>query len=131
VAQAYARSCIARGVGGAILNVSSISSTIGFADHTAYCASKGALDAMTRVMANELGPYGIRVNCVNPIVTLTPMAVKAWSDPAKAGPILDRIPIGRFVSPDEVGEAISFLLSDAASAISGITLPIDGGFSTR
>lgn len=131
VAQAYARSCIARGVGGAILNVSSISSTVGFADHTAYCASKGALDAMTRVMANELGPYGIRVNCVNPIVTLTPMAVKAWSDPAKAGPILDRIPIGRFVSPDEVGEAISFLLSDAASAISGITLPIDGGFSTR
>lgn len=131
VAQAYARSCIARGVGGAILNVSSMSSTVGFADHTAYCASKGALDAMTRVMANELGPYGIRVNCVNPIVTLTPMAVKAWSDPAKAGPILDRIPIGRFVSPDEVGEAISFLLSDAASAISGITLPIDGGFSTR
>ena len=131
VAQAYARSRIARGVGGAILNVSSISSTVGFADHTAYCASKGALDAMTRVMANELGPYGIRVNCVNPIVTLTPMAVKAWSDPAKAGPILDRIPIGRFVSPDEVGEAISFLLSDAASAISGITLPIDGGFSTR
>ncbi|MBL8599589.1 MAG: SDR family oxidoreductase [Devosia sp.] len=131
VAQAYARSRIARGVGGAILNVSSISSTVGFAGHTAYCASKGALDAMTRVMANELGPYGIRVNCVNPIVTLTPMAVKAWSDPAKAGPILDRIPIGRFVSPDEVGEAISFLLSDAASAISGITLPIDGGFSTR
>lgn len=131
VAQEYARSCIARGAGGAILNVSSVSSSVGFADHTAYCASKGAVDAMTRVMANELGPHGIRVNCVNPIVTLTPMAVKAWSDPTKADPLLDRIPLGRFVNPNEVGEAISFLLSGAASAISGVCLQIDGGFSAK
>lgn len=131
VAQEYARSCIERGAKGAIVNVSSISSTTGFADHTAYCASKGALDAMSRVMANELGPHGIRVNTVNPIVTLTPMAVKAWSDPEKAGPVLGRIPIGRFVEPDEVAEAICFLLGDGASAISGTSLVIDGGFSAR
>ena len=131
VAQEYARYCIARETGGAIVNVSSIASSVGLAEHAAYCASKGALDAMSRVMANELGAHGIRVNCVNPIVTLTPMAVKAWSDPAKAKPVLNRIPIGRFVDPDEVGEAICFLLSDKASAISGVCLTIDGGFSTR
>lgn len=131
VAQHYARSCIARGAGGAIVNVSSISAMVGFADHTAYCASKGALDAMSRVMANELGPHGIRVNTVNPIVTLTPMAQKAWSDPAKSGPVLARIPIGRFVEPEEVANTVAFLLGDEAGAISGESILIDGGFRAR
>jgi NAD(P)-dependent dehydrogenase (short-subunit alcohol dehydrogenase family) len=126
--QIYASHVIGAGRGGAIVNVSSVSSTTGFIDHTAYCASKGALDAMSRVMANELGRHGIRVNCINPAVTLTPMAVKAWSDPAKAAPMLARMPMGRFIEPDEVAEVILFLLSDAASMINGVTLPIDAGF---
>ena len=128
VAQEYARSVLARGAKGAIVNVSSISSFIGFADHAAYCASKGALDALTRVMANELGRQGIRVNGVQPVVTLTPMAEKAWSDPAKSGPMLSRIPLGRFVQPVEVATAIAYLLSDDAAMINGIDLPVDGGF---
>ncbi|SEQ74510.1 NAD(P)-dependent dehydrogenase, short-chain alcohol dehydrogenase family [Faunimonas pinastri] len=131
LSQAYARDRLAKGLGGAIVNVSSLSSSFGFADHTAYCASKGALDAMTRVMANELGRKGIRVNAVNPTVTLTPMAVKAWSDPAKSGPLLSRIPLGRFIEPAEVGEVIAFLLSDAASMVNGVALPVDGGFSVN
>jgi NAD(P)-dependent dehydrogenase (short-subunit alcohol dehydrogenase family) len=128
LAQEYARDCIARGRGGAIVNVSSISSFIGFADHAAYCASKGALDGLTRVMANELGRKGIRVNGVHPVVTLTPMAVKAWSDPAKSNPMLARIPLGRFVQAEEVAAAIAYLLSDAAAMVNGISLPVDGGF---
>ena len=128
VAQAYARDRIARGLGGAVVNVSSLSSFIGFADHAAYCASKGALDAMTRVMANEWGRHGIRVNAVNPAVTLTPMAEKAWSDPAKSGPMLARMPLGRFIQPEEVARAIGFLLSDQASMVNGIGMPVDGGF---
>ncbi|RYB04661.1 SDR family oxidoreductase [Lichenibacterium ramalinae] len=128
VAQEYARSVLERGAKGAIVNVSSISSFIGFADHAAYCASKGALDALTRVMANELGRRGIRVNGVHPVVTLTPMAEKAWSDPAKAGPMLSRIPLGRFVQPVEVATAIAYLLSDDAAMVNGIDLPVDGGF---
>jgi len=127
VSQVYARHRIERGLGGAIVNVSSIAAWTGFADHAAYCASKGALDAMSRVMANELGRHGIRVNCINPAVTLTPMAVKAWSDPKKADPFLARIPMGRFIRPEEVAEAILFLLSDAAAMINGISLPLDGG----
>ena len=128
VGQETARSLIARGHRGAIVNVSSVSSSIGFADHTAYCATKGALDAMTRVMANELGRHGIRVNAVNPVVTLTPMAVKAWSDPAKSEPMLKRIPLGRFVEPVEVASAIAYLLGTGASMVNGVTLPVDGGF---
>ena len=128
VAQEYARDVISRGAKGAIVNVSSLSSFIGFADHAAYSASKGALDGLTRVMANELGRRGIRVNGVHPVVTLTPMAEKAWSDPAKSGPMLNRIPLGRFVEPDEVAAAIAFLLSDAAAMVNGIDLPVDGGF---
>lgn len=65
-------------------------------DHVAYCASKGAVNQITRTMAIELGPYGIRTNNVNPTVVLTKMGKKAWSDPKKSGPILNRIPLGRF-----------------------------------
>ena len=128
VAQEYARGVITRGAKGAIVNVSSVSSFIGFADHAAYCASKGALDGLTRVMANELGRQGIRVNGVHPVVTLTPMAEKAWSDAAKSGPMLARIPLGRFVQPEEVAAAIAYLLSDDAAMVNGIDMPVDGGF---
>ena len=78
-------------------------------------------------MANELGRQGIRVNAVNPTVVLTPMAVKAWSDPAKAGPMLQRIPLGRFAEPDEVAGAFAFLASDDGAYITGQVLCVDGG----
>ncbi len=128
VTQEYARPLLAAGRGGAIVNVSSLAAFVGFADHAAYCASKGALDGMTRVMANELGGAGIRVNGVHPVITRTPMAVKAWSDPAKSGPMLARIPLGRFVQPAEVAAAIAYLLSDDAAMVNGVALPVDGGF---
>ena len=126
--QEYAKTRIAAGKGGAVVNVSSMSAFTGFIDHAAYCASKGALDAMSRVMANELGRKGIRVNCVNPAVTLTDMARKAWSDPAKSTPFLARMPLGRFIEPEEVAEVVLFLLSDRASMVNGISMPIDAGF---
>jgi len=120
---------LARGIKGAIVNVSSDAARRGVVNHTAYCASKAALDAMTRVMAAELGPSGIRVNSVNPTVTLTPMGELAWSDPAKADPVKARIPLGRFLDPDEVAEAILFLLGDGAAMVNGVSLPVDGGLS--
>jgi NAD(P)-dependent dehydrogenase (short-subunit alcohol dehydrogenase family) len=113
---------------GAIVNISSQASKVGLADHTAYCTSKGAVDQLTRIMALELGPYGIRVNAVNPTVTMTPLGRKAWSDPAKSEAMLGKIPLGRFAMPRDVANVIAFLLSDAASMIHGVTLPIDGGF---
>jgi L-xylulose reductase len=128
VAQEVVRDLLRRGATGAIVNVSSIAAQVGTPDHTAYCASKGALDAMTRVMARELGPAGIRVNSVNPVITLTPMGAMAWSDPQRAAPMLARIPLQRFAQPDEVAAVIEFLLGDDASMVHGICMDVDGGF---
>ena len=128
VSQVVARGMIDRGLGGAIVNVSSQASQASLADHTAYCASKGALDQLTRVMALELGPHNIRVNAVNPTVTMTPMAKMAWGDPARSGPMLAKIPLGRFADPIDVAHAVAFLLSEQAAMIHGATLPVDGGF---
>jgi NAD(P)-dependent dehydrogenase (short-subunit alcohol dehydrogenase family) len=100
-------------------------------DHLSYCASKAALDAITRVQCAEWGRFRIRVNSVNPTVTLTPMAAMAWSDPAKRDPALAAIPLGRFAQPAEVALPVLFLLSDAASMISGVSLPVDGGYTSR
>ena len=129
IAQVVAKDMIARGLkDGAIVNVSSNAAFFGVPDHAAYCASKCALDGLTRVMAIELGPKGIRVNSVNPTVTLTPMAVKAWSDPQKAAAMQARIPMGRFVEPAEVAEVVLFLLTPAAAMVNGQSLAVDGGF---
>ncbi|MEI5999552.1 SDR family oxidoreductase [Paraburkholderia bengalensis] len=131
VARHVARGMIDAKRAGSIVNVSSQAALVGLEDHLSYCASKAAMDAITRVLCVELGSHGIRVNSVNPTVTLTPMAVKAWSEPSKRDPALQAIPLKRFAQPREVAEPILFLLSDAASMISGIVLPIDGGYTAR
>lgn len=128
VSQVVTRDWIARQHPGVIVNISSQASLAALADHAAYCASKGALDALTRVMALELGAHGIRVNAINPTVTLTPMGEMAWGDPAKSRPMLAKIPLGRFARPEHVADTVSFLLSKEAGMISGVALPVDGGF---
>jgi L-xylulose reductase len=128
IAQVVVRGMIQRGAGGTIVNLSSQASMVGLADHTAYCASKGALDQLTRVMALELGRHNIRVNAVNPTVTLTPMGEMAWGDPAKRDPMLAKIPLGRFAKPLNVAHAVAYLLSEQSDLITGVTLPVDGGF---
>lgn len=130
VARAVAHKMVAQ-ARGSIVNVSSQAALVGLPAHLSYCASKAAMDAITRVLCIELGPHGIRVNSVNPTVTLTPMAQFAWSEPEKRAPMLAAIPLGRFAEPDEVVEPILFLLSDAASMVSGVSLPIDGGYTAR
>lgn len=126
--QEVVRALIERSAPGAIVNVSSIAAAVGTIDHTAYCASKAALDAITRVMARELGPSGIRVNSVNPVVTLTPMGAQAWSDPDKSGPVLARIPLNRFANADEIAAVIVFLLGSDSAMVHGTCVDVDGGF---
>ena len=123
------QSMIRLGRGGAIVNVSSQASLVGMRGHISYGSSKAALDNITRVSALELGRYNIRVNAVNPTVVMTPMSAWYWGRPEIEGPFLDIMPLGRWATEDEIAAPIVFLLSDGASMISGVTLPIDGGFS--
>lgn len=117
------------GKGGAIVNVSSQASLVALAGHISYASSKGAVDAMTRVSALELGKYGIRVNAVNPTVVMTPMSEWYWGRPDIGGPFLDTMPLHKWATEDDIAAPIVFLLSDGAAMISGVTLPIDGGFT--
>ncbi|KAL7989505.1 hypothetical protein Chor_012171 [Crotalus horridus] len=124
----FAQKLIARGAPGVIVNVSSQASQRAMLNHTVYSATKSALDMLTKSMALELGPHKIRVNCVNPTVVMTNMGRQNWSDPQKSGPMLSRIPLGKFAEVDEVVNGILFLLSDQSNMTTGATLPIDGGF---
>ena len=97
--QVVAKKLIEANKPGTIVNVSSQASLIGMPRHTSYGASKAAMDQITRVMAAELGPKGIRTNAINPTVTLTPMGAEFWgSDPEKAAKMKSRIPLGIFAS---------------------------------
>ncbi len=123
------QSMVRLGKGGAIVNVSSQASLVALKGHISYGSSKAALDNITRVSALELGPHGIRVNSVNPTVVMTPMSAWYWGRPEIQGPFLDTMPLGRWATEDDIAAPIVFLLSDGASMISGVSLPIDGGFT--
>ena len=117
------------GLGGSIVNVSSQASLVGLAGHVSYASSKGAVDAMTRVSALELGKHNIRVNAVNPTVVMTPMSEWYWGREDIGGPLLEAMPLGRWATEEDCAAPIIFLLSDASVMISGVCLPIDGGFT--
>jgi NAD(P)-dependent dehydrogenase (short-subunit alcohol dehydrogenase family) len=124
-----AKSMIRLGKGGAIVNVSSQAALVALPGHISYGASKGALETITKVSALELGKHGIRVNSVNPTVVMTEMSAWYWGRPEIAGPFLRQMPLGRWATVDDIAGPIVFLLSDAASMISGVSLPIDGGYT--
>lgn len=128
VSQVVARGMIARGGGGAVVHVSSQSSTTAIRERCAYSLTKAGVDYLTKSMALELGGHGIRTNCVNPTVVLTPLGREAWRDPAKAAPMLASVPLGRFAEPEDVSDAVLYLLSDGAAMLNGVVLPVDGGF---
>jgi len=125
------RQMVRIGKGGAIVNVSSQAALVALEGHISYGSSKAALENITRCSALELGKYGIRVNSVNPTVVMTPISSGHWSQPHVAEPFLKQMPLGRWATEDEVAGPIVFLLSDAASMITGVSLPIDGGYTCR
>ncbi|HTI75364.1 MAG TPA: SDR family oxidoreductase [Mycobacterium sp.] len=122
---------IARGVGGSIVNVSSQAGLVALPGHISYGSSKAALDNITRVAALELGKHNIRVNSVNPTVVMTDMSASYWGRPDVGPPFLEQMPLGRWATEDEIAAPICFLLGDDASMITGVSLPIDGGYTCR
>jgi NAD(P)-dependent dehydrogenase (short-subunit alcohol dehydrogenase family) len=131
VSQVVAKDMVSRKSGGAIVNISSVANMVAFQDHTTYCISKAGVDQLTRCMALELGPHNIRTNAIAPVVTMTPLGRKAWSDPEKQAAMLGKIPLGRFNEPIDVANAVLLLLSDQAAMLNGIIVPVDGGFMAK
>lgn len=130
MAQLVGKYFIDHEIPGCIVNMASQAGVIALDKHVAYCASKGAIIAMTKVMAYEWGKYGVRVNAVSPTVVLTELGHKAWD-----GPVGDafkmEMPSERFAEPDEIAGVIAFLCSGAAGMITGHNLLVDGGFTIK
>jgi L-xylulose reductase len=131
VSQEIAKNMIERKTEGAIVNISSVANVVAFQDHTTYCISKAGVDQLTRCMALELGPHKIRTNAIAPVVTMTPLGKKAWSDPERRESMLNKIPLGRFNEPIDVANAAILLLSSEAAMINGVVMPVDGGFMAK
>ncbi|AHM63125.1 dehydrogenase [Flammeovirgaceae bacterium 311] len=113
---------------GAIVNISSMASQYGIPKVIAYTASKSAIEGMTRAMAVDLSPEGIRVNCVAPGFIATDMSAKALdSDPERKNKVLSRTPMGKLGKPADVAEAVYYLSTDASSYVTGTILKVDGG----
>lgn len=129
-----AQACVAkfreRG-GGAIVNVSSQMGHVGAARRTIYCSSKHAIEGMTKAMAVELAPQRIRVNSVGPTFIATPMTAPMFENAGFSAEVVAKIPMGRVGTVDEVAAAIVFLLSPAASLITGSSLLVDGGWTAQ
>jgi meso-butanediol dehydrogenase / (S,S)-butanediol dehydrogenase / diacetyl reductase len=113
--------------GGSIVLTASTNSYDGEADLIAYNASKAGLLGLVHTAANELGPYGIRVNAICPGLIRTPLTAASFSNPQVLAGYFQHIPLGRGGEPEEVAQAVLFLASDLASYITGATLLVDGG----
>src|ERR1700730_8788654 len=119
-----------KGRGESIINISSMASQYGIPKVIAYTASKSAIEGMTRAMAVDLSPKGIRVNCIAPGFIATEMSARALNDDKeRMQRVLSRTPMGQLGAPADIGEAALFLASDAARYITGGILPVDGGNS--
>jgi len=113
---------------GSIINLASIFGLVGGATGPGYAASKGAIVNLTRQMALEWAPR-VRVNCVCPGVIETPMTAELRVDPDWVASVLKRYPLGRFGRPEEIAAAILYLASDEAAFVTGVALPVDGGYT--
>jgi NAD(P)-dependent dehydrogenase (short-subunit alcohol dehydrogenase family) len=117
--------------GGAIVNNASINGLVGLPGADAYTAAKGGVVALTRILAVDWGPRGIRVNCICPGAIDTPMIAPVLADQHVVEYFVANCPLGRLGRPDEVAQVALFLASDAASYVNGAIIPVDGGWTAR
>lgn len=128
---AMAQHWIDKGIPGVIVNVASQAGIVGIEERAAYGTSKAGLIHLTKILALEWAPAGIRVNAVAPTFVRTELTASTLSRPDWAAELLSRIPIGRFGEAEDIAGSVAFLLSDAASLITGHTLAVDGGYTIR
>jgi NAD(P)-dependent dehydrogenase (short-subunit alcohol dehydrogenase family) len=113
---------------GTIVNLGSIASFVGVGDTLGYAPSKGGVKLLTQALARDLARDGIRVNAIAPGVIETAMTEVTRNDPARLADFVGRTPLGRVGQPEELVGPVVFLVSEMASYVSGVTLPVDGGF---
>lgn len=113
---------------GNIINIASIGAFIGWQGTVGYSPSKGAVKMLTQSLAGELSSFGIRVNAIAPGVMETPMTTTTRSDAAKLDKLMQRVPMGRIGKPEELVGPALFLATSMSSYVTGITLPVDGGY---
>ena len=115
---------------GSIINISSMASQYGIPKVIAYTASKAAIEGMTKAMAVELSPKGIRVNCIAPGFIATDMSAKALNnDPERKQKVMSRTPMGYMGDPSDIANAALYLANGEAKYVTGVVLPVDGGNS--
>lgn len=131
MAQAVARGMVERGKGGSIIHMSSQMGHVGAPNRTAYCASKHAIEGLTKAMGVELAPHGIRTNSVGPTFVETPLAARFLKDPAFAKDVLERIPMGKLGQLEDVADAVVYLAAPASKMVTGTSLVVDGGWTAR
>jgi meso-butanediol dehydrogenase/(S,S)-butanediol dehydrogenase/diacetyl reductase len=129
VSQAFARLALVTKMPASIINISSVAGMMGIPKRAAYVSSKHAIIGLTREMAMELGPHGIRVNAVAPGLVRTALTESYFSNPDLIRSMHASRPLGRAARVEEVASVILFLASDEASFVTGATIPVDGGFS--
>lgn len=129
LSQKAGRHMIERGTAGCIINVASTHGVVAFPTRSVYGISKAGLIHMTRMLAIEWAEYGIRVNAVAPGTVETASRAKIFADPKVRETMLNRVPLHRFATPQEVAEAVCFLASPAATYMTGQTLILDGGLT--
>ena len=117
--------------GGSIVNISSIAALTGMSGPGVYTASKGGVSAITRAAAVDFGPFGIRVNAINPGYILTPMSEAFLNSPDYQAYFLGIIPMKKLGMAEDISNAALFLASDEAKYITGVNLPVDGGTTVK
>ena len=131
VAQAAARAMVVQGTEGAIVNMSSQMGHIGSQNRTVYCMTKHAIEGLTKAMAVELAPNGIRVNSVAPTFVETPLTKPMLDDPEFREFVFSMIPLKKLATLDDVVAAVLYLVSPGASMVTGHSLKVDGGWTAQ
>ena len=131
LSQAFAKKLIEQGDGGKIINICSMLSYQGGIRVPSYTASKSAVMGLTKAMANEWAAYNINVNAIAPGYMATNNTAQLRSDSDRSEQIIDRVPAGRWGTPDDMKGAVVYLASDASAYVNGFTLAVDGGWLAR
>lgn len=114
---------------GVVLNISSVHERIAWSGYSAYTSSKAAVGMLTRTLAQEAAPHGVRVLAVGPGAIKTPINRAVWDDPAQMADLRQKIPLGRVGEPEEIAQMVTMLVSDVASYVVGCTVLVDGGMT--